>query len=89
MWMMWEEHKMKLPNGECEELLSVALLLQWELLLFIVSHVIYTCLGSWWEVLKVIMENNKKFMEVILHFTFIKHQVNLIYSFKDSLFLRE
>jgi len=54
---MWEEHKMKLPNGECEELLSVALLLQWELLLFIVSHVIYTCLGSWWEVLKVIMEN--------------------------------
>jgi len=87
--MMWEEHKMKLPNGECEELLSVALLLQWELLLFIVSHVIYTCLGSWWEVLKVIMENNKKFMEVILHFTFIKHQVNLIYSFKDSLFLRE
>lgn len=40
-------------------------------------------------VLKVIMQNNKKFMEVILHFTFIKCQVNLIYSFKDFLFLHE
>jgi len=40
-------------------------------------------------VLKIIMQSSKKFMEVILNFTFIKHQVNLIYSFKDFLFLHE
>jgi len=49
MWVMWEEHKVKLQNGECEELLSLAIFLQWELLLFIVSHVICTCLRSWWD----------------------------------------
>jgi len=40
-------------------------------------------------VLKVIMQNNKKFMEVILHFTFIGCQVNFIYAFKDFLFLHK
>jgi hypothetical protein len=40
-------------------------------------------------VLKVIMENDKKFMEVILHITFTGRLVNLIYSFKDFLVLYE
>ena len=38
---------------------------------------------------KVVMQNNKKFMEVILHAVFTGRQANSIYSFQDFLFLHE
>jgi hypothetical protein len=45
--MMWEERKVKLQNGECEELFSPCAIATVRTAAVIVSHVICTCLGNW------------------------------------------